>query len=277
MPIKLHKQGNRYYYQYGTTGHKYYFTTPIGAKRAYNKALKQTRAIKISENLNNPPWLSEDFDQSVFGNGGSLKNFIKEVKRHYRGIVMAFKGVRTNIKPSARKILEENIDQPIVDLKVARTPLSDKFGKIIDLANDVEGTKKPHDKLFHLYFIATLKNGKQIRIEKNQDVNVIPYKPAHLEETEQISLNNTNLTPTEFLTKAKEKMGSDFYHYDAFSTNCQHFVHNVLQSNEMESKPDFILQDVKNLVPQWGKNIAHFATDLANRALTAIQGEGTNK
>lgn len=49
MPIKLHTEGNRNYYQYGTTGHKYYFSTPIDAQRAYNKALKQTRAIKANE------------------------------------------------------------------------------------------------------------------------------------------------------------------------------------------------------------------------------------
>lgn len=49
MPIKLHNETNRSYFQYGNTGHKYFFTTPIGAKRAYNKAVKQTQAIKASE------------------------------------------------------------------------------------------------------------------------------------------------------------------------------------------------------------------------------------
>lgn len=48
MPIRLHEKDNRYYYQYGTTGHKYYFSTPIGAKRAYGKAVKQAQAIVIS-------------------------------------------------------------------------------------------------------------------------------------------------------------------------------------------------------------------------------------
>ena len=51
MPIKIHKRGNNYYYQYGKTGHKYYFnpTSQISIDIAFNKALKQQAAIHISQ------------------------------------------------------------------------------------------------------------------------------------------------------------------------------------------------------------------------------------
>ena len=50
MPVTLRiDQIGRTFYQYGDTGKPYYFTTVIGAKKAYNKATKQGRAISISK------------------------------------------------------------------------------------------------------------------------------------------------------------------------------------------------------------------------------------
>jgi hypothetical protein len=54
MPIyeRLERQTNKPFFQYGTTGAKYYYT--IGSKKsrdnAYNKALQQTKAIHARKN-----------------------------------------------------------------------------------------------------------------------------------------------------------------------------------------------------------------------------------
>jgi hypothetical protein len=51
MPIKLRKDYKGYYYQYGTTGHKYYFNpnNNYSMNSAYRKALKQSAAIRIKK------------------------------------------------------------------------------------------------------------------------------------------------------------------------------------------------------------------------------------
>lgn len=51
MPIHLHSDKTGMYYQYGTTGHKYYYSPSIknSQENAYQMALMQTRAIKSSE------------------------------------------------------------------------------------------------------------------------------------------------------------------------------------------------------------------------------------
>ena len=49
MPIHLLKDSKGEYYIYGTDNKKYYFKTEAGKKRAYNKCLRQMRAIKKSE------------------------------------------------------------------------------------------------------------------------------------------------------------------------------------------------------------------------------------
>ena len=50
MPIILSKDKKGEYYSYGISGKKYHFKTESGKKRAYNKCLRQMRAIKQSEN-----------------------------------------------------------------------------------------------------------------------------------------------------------------------------------------------------------------------------------
>jgi len=46
MPIHEGQEGNNRYYQFGIHGKRYYFTTEIGRKKAYNRCLKQAHAIK---------------------------------------------------------------------------------------------------------------------------------------------------------------------------------------------------------------------------------------
>lgn len=52
MPIREGKDSNGFYFRYGTTGTKYYYLKGKNGDRekAYKKALRQTQAIKASEN-----------------------------------------------------------------------------------------------------------------------------------------------------------------------------------------------------------------------------------
>lgn len=51
MPIRLSHDKNGYYYQYGTTGKKYYFIkgNKLSQNIAYNNSLRQLKAIKASK------------------------------------------------------------------------------------------------------------------------------------------------------------------------------------------------------------------------------------
>jgi hypothetical protein len=49
MPIYSRKDSKGHFYQYGDTGAKYYYTNQHDESDAYEKALKQTQAIKASE------------------------------------------------------------------------------------------------------------------------------------------------------------------------------------------------------------------------------------
>lgn len=49
MPIKEGKDNLGYYFQFGNTGKKYHYKTPIGKIKAYNKCILQMKAIEWSK------------------------------------------------------------------------------------------------------------------------------------------------------------------------------------------------------------------------------------
>jgi hypothetical protein len=209
------------------------------------------------------------------GTGGSI---FSEIGRYFRGFLMAIKGVRTNFKPKVRDILQKDGNVPIKELVVCRKPLGNTYNSILNVLNKLSGKEPAHDKLFHLFVIAKLENGKSIKIEKNEDINLDYYTESVI-PTDFMPINlQTKMTITEMLENTLKKIGmKDFFEYDAFSTNCQHFIYNLLLANNIqvdEKLKTFILQEVKHLTPEWGQKIAHFLTNLKNKINVIVQGEG---
>ena len=50
MPVMQGRDGKGSFYQWGMTGKRYYFTTPLGRNIALHRALTQARAIKARQN-----------------------------------------------------------------------------------------------------------------------------------------------------------------------------------------------------------------------------------
>lgn len=212
-----------------------------------------------------------------------------EVKRRWRGLKMAFRGIRSNIKPSTRALLEQIGSIPIVTLTPVRRVLSAKIGFLVGLFRGVRTSlkqpKPSHDTLFHLFVVARLQDGRQFIIEKNEDINVIPYEAQDADDvfkrdfTPPSSSERAN-TISVMLEAARRYMGDEhLFTYDAFSWNCQDFVLNFLLGNGINIGSDaraFIMQDVSELVPEWAKKVTHGVTSFYNRLKTAIYGEGVN-
>ena len=207
-----------------------------------------------------------------------------DLMAHLEGLQKAIEGVRMNFKPSMRNILKNIGNTPIYKIYVCRRPLSSKFSMIINFVNKItnyQGTA--HDKLFHLFLILELIDNKKVMLEKNEDLNIEYYNKSNVDEViELTSYDPTKkITINELLRKAIEKHGNKkIFEYNAFSTNCQQFVIDILDANDIyidDRIHDFILQDVKNLVPSWADKLAHGITSLYNRFKMIIQGYGIIK
>lgn len=207
------------------------------------------------------------------------EGIFSEIGRHIKGLFMSIKGYRTNLKPSARKVIEENAENYITTLKIIRRPLRSEFKAMVKYVGSKEELKKNHDTLFHLLIVVKLDNGNEIKIEKNQDINIEKFVPALIDESLNVQLNK-KLTIMELLETTRKNVGDVvFFNYDAFSTNCQRFVKNVIDANQLNNDTNihsFVMQDVSKLVPSFTKKLAHILTDGYNRGLTAVHGEGKN-
>jgi len=163
---------------------------------------------------------------------------------------------------------------------VCRRPLGNTFNQVLSVINKISGGDAVHDQLFHLFIVVILQDGTKIRIEKNEDINIVRYTESQLpEEMMPVPLDlSKGLTIKQLLDQTLATIGEqNFFDYNAFSTNCQRFVFDILQSNHLPISPElqkFILQNVKDLAPDWGQKIAYFLTSVKNRANLAIQGEG---
>lgn len=255
---------------------------------------------------------------------GRLSDARAELARHWRGLVAAMRGTRTNLKPAARRMLETYGNLPILKLQVMRRPLSQKVSVLMNLFG-VDKYHKPtsseasaavattgsgyrtrvggdagtrlhrviaqprlrvggaggvaHDQLFHLFFVANL-GSANIVLEKNEDINLGIYKPNQLDEAVTIP-TPSGYTLMKLLSTAIERVpAARLFHYDAFSTNCQRFVIDVIDANRLPistAARSFILQDVGQLARPWQKKLTSFFTSLANRGKMAIQGEGLDE
>lgn len=198
-----------------------------------------------------------------------------------KGIYDALHHDRLNIKPSMRAALQKIGSIPIIHIAVVRRPIAKvaetmmKFVQTVAIwRNDL--FKRPHDKLFHLFLVCTLKTGQRIVLEKNQDLNIQNYTPNKTDEFMQIRITN-GICLIQLVNNAILRFGAPrIFLYDAFGNNCQRFAMDVLTASGLanNSMTKFIIQEVKELVPQWGKKLTNFFTSFANRFDEVIHGRG---
>ncbi len=174
--------------------------------------------------------------------------------------------------------------ESITSLNIGRYPISSYLTKALDLVSlggfSALKNKLGYDDLFHLFFII---NGKY-KLERNHLTSMVPYTRSDKEEQKSVTLPKP-ITIAEFLNNGAAKIGPNLQRYSADSNNCQRFVLQMLQANNIPSSgvKTFVLQDVKSLfeqLPSFVKTIANKVTDtahLAEKTYNEITGNGRRK
>ena len=215
--------------------------------------------------------------------GGSIFNF-GEIGRRLRGVRMALtSGYRTNLSPLFRENLAKIGDVPIIKMEVRRRVLGSTFSKALQVINTLTFHSIPHDKMFHLFILCYLKDGSKYILEKLQQLNLVSYDKANkiMQEGEEEVMSipiPPNLTINNLMNTAMQKINKErLFKYNAFSNNCQQFVIDLLDSNNIQTSSDirkWIQQDVSNLMNHFGQKIAQFATDTKSKLDLIKEGEG---
>lgn len=209
--------------------------------------------------------------------GRGIKNVFNETVSRVK---KALKGPRLDkAPPKVRSFLEKNGDNIIKKMWVCRSPIKSGIEKVANwLTNgnyEENKAKLGYDKMYHLFLLMELDNGKTFRIEKNEVLNVQKTNDKGQDNIE-IPINKEITINSLFENGEKSHKPKNFYAYDSINNNCQMFVESLLKgshllTNELKS---FILQDVDKLVPKVVQKLAKGATDLAGVIDILKHGEG---
>lgn len=161
----------------------------------------------------------------------------------------------------------------IQKIEICRKPIVNAFRKILNFVTlgklNREMSKLGYDDLFHLYMVVYLSDGSIWSLEKNQRVNVTKGKISG-GECKSINYGEKNLG--DFITTAERMNIPGFYRYNAFKDNCQKWIKDILNANDITSMDTFILQNVSTLAPNIVKNISQGITDVAGVADYVMRG-----
>lgn len=196
-----------------------------------------------------------------------------------------FKGVRLDFPPVERALLQTYGNLEITQILVGRSPINDMLHKVLNLFSfgKWESIKRHYafDKLFHLFMIVRFTNNKMVLVEKNEVIKITPsFNISDDCEFDNVPLKSNKLTLNHlFITTIKKVGNKRFFLYSAFGDNCQRFLMDILESNDLltDKLKAFIYQDLTELVkqlPYVTKYLSQKVTDTAHQLNILMHGEG---
>jgi hypothetical protein len=200
--------------------------------------------------------------------GGELKK--QKRKRKVKGAGL-FDDIRNKFiiqkkyNNKSTKTLKDYGNNKIIGLKIMRTPIMGILNTVLNGISFGQWGKSlknnNYDTLFHLALIADTDGGRQIVIEKNEQINIsTSYNVSDKSESQIVDLKGLNITVNELLEKTRNSVGDDkYYLYDGLSNNCQWYIRYILLSNGLysEEAKSFLFQSMdeikKEIQPYVGK------------------------
>ena len=148
-----------------------------------------------------------------------------------------------------RRVSEERVRQ----ITVLRSPLPAVMEAGIDALSNGKWTELKNEAGYDVFYhLAVVINGR-ILIEKNSyGINIYEYEPYMAESIDVPRELISNLSNTVYgmLDLTEKTMKGNYFSYSPFRNNCQNFIYNFLQSNNVinDRLISFIYQPIDELV-----------------------------
>ena len=206
-----------------------------------------------------------------------------------KGVVDFFRQLifgRDTATNTVKKNLKKYGDKKIKSIQIVRQPISSGIQKMLDYLTlgkiKKDMVAQGYDRLFHLSSVIGIEGGPNLRLEKNETVDLRPVGKFHKESEFRTVPVSGDITLNEAYENIRKLYDDDknFYGYDSIKNNCQLFIRKFLISNKknFKYKPsdlDFISQDIAFIAKKYPytSKIARVLTDIANK-LGVLTGDG---
>lgn len=186
---------------------------------------------------------------------------------------------REKMPLEVRKIYDQLGDSPIQEISVFRQPISSGIKKLMKIVTKNELKQLHYDELYHTGFIIKCQD-LLVKLERNETVSssiqIIKAEDKKNIQIRNISIPRKTIRYNEFINNAMEG-DPDFWRYHPITNNCQLFVLQCLEKNNLEVSNNlykFIYQDIEQVLSNSPilRNLSIASTSLANRVGKIIEG-----
>jgi hypothetical protein len=209
------------------------------------------------------------------------KNILKNVITGNVGLT------RDGFGPSIRKLLEQQGNKKIRDIKVFRQPIDSFISKVLNVITFGQFKRNlqnaNYDDAMHLYMVITLEDGTMIRADKNHviQMKIISSLPTG-DKVESRNVGSKTIPLNEFFNNAIAKTDKTRYFvYDSKTSNCQIWIIDNLQANGLLTSDlkQWILQDMEKIFNNLGllQKINKGITDTASKFDVLLNGAGKRR
>jgi hypothetical protein len=177
-----------------------------------------------------------------------------------------------------RNFLKKHGNEKISSIEMYRAPLDNVTNGLLNVVSLGQWSKIKemggHDTLFHVGIII---NGKYTmekleKLEAREDTNVLKNNEI---STYPIAVHK-DLTINDMVGACAKRMGDRFVTYDAFKSNCQDFIMNLLEASGLltQAGKAWIKQDLKKLIehtPSYMLWVSKGITDTARNVGNVVE------
>lgn len=184
-----------------------------------------------------------------------------------------------------QKFMDDNNNKKITSVEVGRTPIYSGIEKALNILSlgrfDKTKKKLDYDQIYHQYMIVNFDDGTSQKIERN---HVVENKKVNNDDKKnvfiEIPVKDRDITVKNLIENSSIN-SSDFWKYDPSKSNCQLFVRDIINSNDLLPDVDSskVLetqesQTLINSIPEPLRNLPLVVTNLASAADKVVYGAG---
>jgi hypothetical protein len=188
---------------------------------------------------------------------------------------------RDDYPPYVRELINKYGNETITEMTIDSKKVSDTLTSALNVASlgafDKRMKRSGLDSVNHLAIILTLSDGKRLKLEKEEAIN-LTENPKKNNKQRKISNIPSGLTLKTLLDNGEKYMGEKWFKYSASSNNCQDFIMGVLKGSSIGSQEDydFVKQNTEKLFKgdSFLRKLSNTTTDLGGKVNEIAYGAG---